>query len=53
VFVISTVVLSSQTTAPTAPSWADRLEAVAIVLVVPLCVWVAGVFAVIRDAAFG
>jgi type VII secretion integral membrane protein EccD len=53
VFVISTVMLSSQTTAPTAPSWADRLEAVAIVLVVPLCVWVAGVFAVIRDAAFG
>jgi type VII secretion integral membrane protein EccD len=53
VFVISTVVLSSQITAPTPPRWADRLEAVAIVIVVPLCVWVAGVFAVIRNTTFG
>jgi ESX secretion system protein EccD len=51
-FVASTVLLSWPTAAPTPPRWVDRFESVAIVVVVPLCVWVAGLFAVIRNTTF-
>lgn len=56
-FVTSTVVVSPRSVAPMLLPAAQRLaqqaEAVAIVLAILLCVWVTGVFALIRNVTFG
>lgn len=52
-WVICAVVLSSRSLTPVWQRWTGRVEEVGIVLVIPLCVWVSGTFAVIRNMAIG
>ncbi|EUA09632.1 hypothetical protein I553_3716 [Mycobacterium xenopi 4042] len=36
----------------TLSDWVQRLELAALAVVIPLCVWVTGAFAAIRDVTF-
>ena len=53
VFVIVAVVVAPRTLAPTMRRWVERLEMLAIVATIPLCVWVTGMFAALRGLTFG
>jgi hypothetical protein len=57
VFVIGTVVVPRRPVGPlllpVAHRLAQQIEAIAIVLALVLCVWVSGVFGLIRDVTFG
>jgi type VII secretion integral membrane protein EccD len=52
-WVICALVASARPMTPVLLHWAKRVEEVGIVLVIPLCVWVSGTFAVIRNLAMG
>ena len=52
-WVICAVMLSSRSLTAVWQRWTGRVEEVGIVLVIPLCVWVSGTFAVIRNMAIG
>lgn len=50
--VLAAVVVAPRSLSPTLSGWVQRLEVVALAVVIPLCVWVTGIFAVIRDVSF-
>ncbi len=52
-WVICAVVVPERSITLVLLHWAERLEEAGIVLVIPLCVWVSGTFAVIRNVAIG
>jgi type VII secretion integral membrane protein EccD len=51
--VVLAVVVAPRSLPETLTNWVQRIEVVAVAVVVPLCVWVTGVFGAIRDVTFG
>jgi type VII secretion integral membrane protein EccD len=50
--VILAVVVAPRSLPETLTNWVQRLEVVALAVVIPLCVWVTGAFGAIRDVTF-